>query len=147
VKLRDIETSPAITCAPDAHITQVARIMREKRVGSVLVVDGSAKVVGIVTDRDLVERVLASEREPSTEVEEVMSRDVVCGHEEDDALRAADQMATRVCRRLPVLATDGRLTGVVSLDDLVLAFANPMQQLARAIGHEIVPVPLLLGLV
>jgi CBS domain-containing protein len=146
VKLRDIETSPAITCAPDAHISQVARIMREKRVGSVLVVDGS-KVVGIVTDRDLVERVLASEREPATEVEEVMSRDVVCGHEDDDVLRAADQMATRVCRRLPVLAEDGRLTGVVSLDDLVLAFANPMQQLARAIGREILPVPMLLGLV
>ena len=56
-------------------------------------------------------------------------------------------MATRVCRRLPVLASDGRLAGVVSLDDLVLAFTNPMQQLARAIGREILPAPMLLGLV
>ena len=147
VKLRDIETSPAITCDSDAHVNQVARIMRENRVGSVLVVEGTGKVVGIVTDRDLVERVLASEMDASTRVEEVMSRDVECAREDDDVLRAADQMMTRGCRRLPVLAHDGGVAGVVSLDDLVIAFANPMQQLARAVGREILPVPILLGLV
>lgn len=145
--MRDIETSPAITCEPDAHVSHVAGMLRENRVGSVLVVDETGAVVGIVTDRDLVERVIASEREPSTRVKEVMSRDVVCAREDDDVLRAADQMATRVCRRLPVLAHDGRVAGVVSLDDLVLAFANPMEQLARAIGREILPAPMLLGLV
>jgi signal-transduction protein with cAMP-binding, CBS, and nucleotidyltransferase domain len=146
MRVRDIETSPAITCEPGAHVSQVARMMREKRVGSVFVVDEIGVVVGVVTDRDLVERVIAPEREPSTRVEEVMSHDVVCAQEDDDVLRAADQMATRVCRRLPVLASDGRLAGVVSLDDLVLAFANPMEQLARAIGREILPAPMLLGL-
>lgn len=147
MKVRDVETSPAITCGPDAPVSQVARIMSESRVGSVLVVDAIGAVVGVVTDRDLVERVIAPEREPSTRVEEVMSRDVVCAREDDDVLRAADQMAARVCRRLPVLARNGRLAGVISLDDLVLAFANPMEQLARAIGREILPAPMLLGLV
>ena len=67
MRVRDIERSPAITCEPDAQVSQVARMMREQRVGSVFVVDEIGAVVGVVTDRDLVERVIAPEREPPPE--------------------------------------------------------------------------------
>jgi CBS domain-containing protein len=121
-------------------------MMREANVGSVVITNGEV-VVGIVTDRDLVERVLASDGDAATPVANVMTHDVVCAHEDDDILTAANHMATRACRRLPVVDDDGRLRGMVSLDDLVMALARPMNELARAIGIEVLPKPSLVGLI
>ena len=146
MKVGALERSPAVVCSSDAPVAQVARMMREHNVGSVVVVDDEVRVVGIVTDRDLVERVLASDRDATTRTEDVMTHDVVCANEDDDVFTAASQMATRACRRLPVVNADGLLQGVVSLDDLVIAFARPMDQLARAIGLEVLPRPALIGL-
>ena len=146
MKVGALETSPAVTCSADAPVVQVARTMCEQNVGSVVVVDDNARVVGIVTDRDLVERVLAPDRGATTRTADVMTHDVICAHEDDDMFAAANLMATHACRRLPVIDANGCLRGLISSDDLVMAFARPMDQLARAIGLEVLPRPALTGL-
>jgi signal-transduction protein with cAMP-binding, CBS, and nucleotidyltransferase domain len=127
---------PAITCAEDAPAAQVARQLREHGVGCVVVVDESDMVTGIVTERDLVSRVLARDLGPDTKVERIMSRDVISIREDGDLADAAGQMAARECRRLPVVDQQGRVVGVVGFDDIFERAQEVLANLALAVQHE-----------
>ena len=72
-----LATAPAITCQPTTAIAQVARLMPEHEVGSVIVVDGDGRLAGIVTDRDAALRGFARGLDPGAAVSTVMSHDVV----------------------------------------------------------------------
>jgi CBS domain-containing protein len=103
-------------------IAEAARAMRDSRVGSVLVVDG-AMLCGLVTDRDLVVRALASGASPDSPVGEVCSPDLVAVSADDDAEEAGRVMRDNAVRRLPVME-GGRIVGVVSLGDLAIEDAE-----------------------
>jgi len=130
--VREICTTPVVACDPDTGVEEVARLMRDHGVGCVVVLRHGG-LVGIVTDRDLVLRALATGTPVTTPVASVMSRDVGYVYEQDDITVAATVMATRGVRRLPVLSLTGEVTGMVAADDLAVEFADEISRLAFAV--------------
>jgi len=135
--LADSMNSSPVTCPPDASVQQAARMMGQNRVGSVVVVDEAGRPVGIVTDRDLAVRVVGLGRSGDTAVSEVMTAEPVTIAVTGSLADAVRQLATRGCRRLPVVdPTDRRLVGVFSLDDALLETIENAQAIARVVGEE-----------
>ena len=105
----------------DAPLTAAARLMAEKDIGDVIVIEpGTERVAGIVTDRDIAVRAVAEGRNPdTTTVEEIFSRDLVAAAPADSVRRVIDLMEDLKVRRLPVVEAD-RAIGIVSLGDLAV---------------------------
>jgi CBS domain-containing protein len=119
VLIRDVMTESVVTASSSAAVREVAELMRERHVGSVVLVDEAGNAEGIVTDRDLAVSVLADGRDPGDRACDHASAPVVTGTADMDVSAAAELMVAHAIRRLPVL--DGqRLTGIVTLDDLVV---------------------------
>lgn len=121
-KVRDVMTPEPIVLQSGQSIADAARAMRDSGVGSVLVVDG-ATLRGLVTDRDLVVRALASSASPDSPVGDVCSPDLVAVSADDDAEEAGRVMRDNAVRRLPVM-DGGRIVGMVSLGDLAVEHAE-----------------------
>lgn len=118
MKLREMMTTPAIRIHPDESVAVAARTLNHYNIGILPVCGSDGRICGLVTDRDLVTRCLASGKSPSsTTVREVMSSRIVFGQPDMDAAEAAALMSREQVRRLPVLE-NGRLCGVISLGDL-----------------------------
>ena len=112
-------TEEVVTAPSSAAVREVAELMRERHVGSVILLGDGGNAEGIVTDRDLAVSVLADGRDPGDRASDHASAPVVTGTPEMDVSAAAELMVAHAIRRLPVL--DGeRLTGIVTLDDLVV---------------------------
>lgn len=116
--LKDIMTANPVTCTSDATIQDVARLMDERDIGDVIIMDGEA-ISGIVTDRDIVIRGLAKGMDTSTRVVEVCTGDVITLSPQDDVTKAAEVMAKQAIRRLPVVES-GKPVGIVTLGDLAM---------------------------
>jgi len=123
VRLSEIMTSGVVTADAEASALEVAKLMRDHRVGSVVIVDSADKPVAMVTDRDLTLRVFAEGVEPATPALEYASRPLICGDPEMDLDEAAVLMAQHRVRRLPVVR-DEELVGIVSLDDIAVRSGN-----------------------
>ena len=118
MKIREIMTNPAIRITQEEPVSVAARLLARYNVGSLPVCTGEGKLCGVVTDRDLVTRCMASGILPEkTTVGEIMTRGVVTVRPDADTVTAARLMAERQIRRLPVVE-NGRLCGMVSLGDL-----------------------------
>ena len=127
--VRDVMTAPVVGVPEDATLVEAARHMRTSDIGDVLVVQGY-RVQGILTDRDIVIRALAEDRDPTTTtVGEIASRDTVVIEPDQPASEAVRIMRDRALRRLPV-CEDGHLVGVVSLGNLATA-GDPDSALAE----------------
>jgi CBS domain-containing protein len=119
VRCRDIMTASVTTATSQMSLQQVAEMMREGDMGSIPVVDGG-KLVGIVTDRDIVVRAVAEDHAPSdVTVGEICSVDLVTLRPDEPIDRAVQLMREHAVRRLPV-TEDGVAVGVVSLGDLAI---------------------------
>jgi CBS domain-containing protein len=118
VEIREVMTQTVVTCDPASSVQDVAALMRERNVGSVVLVrDGQP--VGVVTDRDLAVSVLADGRSATDHAIDHASAPVVAGEPGMDVEAAAELMVRHRIRRLPIV-DDGRLTGIVTLDDLAV---------------------------
>jgi CBS domain-containing protein len=128
-----------ITTVPRASLADVAKLMRQSHVGSVVVIDppGSRIPAGIVTDRDIVVEAVAADLDPRTlTAGEIMSRNLVTAAEGDDASWSLKVMRDRGIRRLPVIDAAGELTGIVALDDLLESASFALSDVVQAIGTE-----------
>ena len=107
-----------LTIGPAASVLQEAMLMNEHRVGSLVAVE-DGRVVGMFTERDVLQRVVAGRRDPeATRVGEVMTAAVVCCSPETTVDEARGVMRDRRIRHLPVSDADGRLLGLISIGDL-----------------------------
>jgi CBS domain-containing protein len=114
MKVRDIMTRDPSTLSPESTCGEAATIMKQEDCGSVPVLEGG-RLVGIVTDRDIVVRVVAAGKDPkTTAVSEAMSADPITVAPETSVDEAQRVMADRQVRRLPVVE-EGRLVGLVVL--------------------------------
>jgi CBS domain-containing protein len=141
--LSELATRPVVTCALSATVVDAARIMAEVDVGFLVVVDADDRPVGVVTDRDIVVRAVARSRHDATMCD-VMTRHPVCVRDEATVTEAAQLMADRQHRRLAVTDDAGRITGVLSLDDLLRVAGDELGEIARAVRgsrHSHVGVP------
>jgi CBS domain-containing protein len=116
-------TPGVVTATADESVVSVARQMRERRVGSVVIVDAAGSPQAMVTDRDLTVRVLAEGVDPADPVGEHVSRPLICGEPEMGLDEAAALMVQHRVRRLPVVDA-GRLAGIVTLDDIAVRTEN-----------------------
>ncbi|MEZ4416057.1 MAG: CBS domain-containing protein [Gemmatimonadota bacterium] len=108
------------TATAHEPVFDAARRMRDHHVGTLVVVDDDRRPIGIVTDRDLTVRCVAEGCNPAnTHLSDVMTRVVSCVEEDTPIEAALSTMAAAKTRRMVVTGTDGRLEGVLSLDDVI----------------------------
>lgn len=117
MNVRQCMSTDARVCAPGDTIADAARAMRDIDAGF-LPVGENDRLIGMITDRDLAVRALAEGRGPDTPVREVMSAEVLYCFEDEDLDDVAQQMSDLQVRRMPVLNSDKRLVGVISLSDI-----------------------------
>ncbi len=117
MRIREVMTSPVIRIAPDESVEVAARTLAHYNIGALPVCGSDGRVCGVVTDRDIVTRCLASNRTAATPVREIMTGRVLSVGPDMDAALAAHLMGREQIRRLPVVE-NGRLCGMVSLGDL-----------------------------
>jgi CBS domain-containing protein len=140
-KCRDIMTKDLVTCTPETTIVEVAQLMKSEDIGPVLVVDNnnSRTLVGIVTDRDIVVKVVAEQRDVNTtRVGDVMSKKLVTCHADDDVDVAMKRMAQFQLRRIPVVEDNMRLVGIISQADLATRVNEPEKtgEMVKEISEE-----------
>lgn len=118
MKVRDLMTSPAIHISPQETAEVAARTLTHYNIGILPVCGSDGRLCGLVTDRDLVTRCMASGKTPAqTKVREVMTSGITSVTPDTDMSAAAQLMGSRQVRRLPVVE-NGVLQGMVSLGDL-----------------------------
>jgi CBS domain-containing protein len=124
MKIKDIMTNNVVSVKLETPITEVTKIIKDNNVGSVPVCDGQ-RVVGIVTDRDIVLRGIAMDKDINTlKAKDVMTAKVTTVDSNSDVNSASNIMAEKQIRRLPVV--DGNnLVGIVSIGDI--AVRNSLQ--------------------
>jgi CBS domain-containing protein len=119
VRARDIMTSSPASVRPDAGLREIARIMRDENTGIVPVCDASGALLGVVTDRDIVMRTLASEESPlDATARDVMTDDVEAVTPDEDLHDVVHLMGEHQVRRVPVVERGDRLVGIVSMADV-----------------------------
>ncbi len=137
MKVKDIYTRGAVHIPQTCNLQEAAEQMRRQHVGALVVTDGDAGLLGIVTARDMVLRALAAGASPrDTLVGDVMTSGTLGVSEDaglDDAMQA---MSSHGVRRLAVTGADGRVLGMVALDDLIEAQGREIALLTSILGRE-----------
>ena len=123
MQLREIMTAGVITADEGEQVREVARMMRDRGVGSIVICDPEGAPAGMITDRDVTVRVAAGEKPMSAPAGEHASRPLISGSPEMDLEEAAALMVQHRIRRLPVIE-GGRLSGIVTLDDIAVRTGN-----------------------
>jgi CBS domain-containing protein len=123
----DIMTTNPTCCAAGDPVTKAAEVMKNEDVGAVPVIDDATtkKLVGIITDRDIVLNVVAANKNLDMRVEEVMTRNPVTCRPDDAVQHAMDRMSQHQVRRIPVVDGKERIVGIISQADLALRADQP----------------------
>ncbi len=128
-----VEAGEAVqTIAPGATVLEAAERMNDRRIGSLVVVGGDKRAVGIFTERDLLKRVVAKRLDPSaTRVEDVMTSNMIVCTPDTGLDDIRQIMREKRIRHMPVLEPDGALVGMISIGDLNVAEVRVMTETIR----------------
>jgi len=119
-RIHDVMTTNPETLPESTTVREAAEAMRANDIGDVVVVDDNGKLSGILTDRDIVVRVVAEGRDPrATRIGDIASRDLTAVSPDDPVDRAVQLMRDKAIRRLPAV-DKGKPVGIVSIGDLAL---------------------------
>jgi len=139
MQVRDVMTARPECIGPDDTLQQAARKMKDLDVGSVPVCDND-RLVGMLTDRDVVVRCVAECKDPGNcKVRDVMTEGINYCFEDDDVNHAAAQMRDKQIRRLVVLNRDRRLVGIVSLGDMAVESGGDKEVAGRTLEAVSLP--------
>lgn len=140
MRIGEICTREVVYCGREASVLELAQLMRNHHVGDLVVAEtrnGRLEALGIVTDRDLVVKVLAEGvAAEALTAGDLMTRELVTGTEEESVHEAIERMRTEGVRRLPVVGTDGALVGVLSADDVTEFLAEELTGLAHVAPRQ-----------
>jgi len=117
MQVKEVMTHDVLLASPGQTICEAAKMMAECDAGALPVRDND-RLIGVITDRDIVIRAVAENKSPDTPIREVMSQKVLYCYEDEDAEHVAKNMGDNQVRRLPVLSREKRLVGIVSIGDL-----------------------------
>jgi CBS domain-containing protein len=117
-KVREVMTDRPRAVSPDTSLSEVARLMESEDVGALPILDGE-QLTGMITDRDIVVRAIAKEKDPKgMPVRDVATPEVVVVNADEDLDEALKLMASHQVRRLPVVDDDFRLVGMLAQADV-----------------------------
>jgi CBS domain-containing protein len=126
MKCSDVMTKDPKTCAPTDFVQQAAQLMKSEDVGPIPIVGDNGKLEGLITDRDIVLKVVAEGRDPkTTKLSEVMTTDLISCTLDGDIEEMLDLMEDNQVRRMPVVDASGRLVGIVSQADIATRLDEP----------------------
>ena len=135
----EVMTPSPTACQPEHTAIEAAELMRREDCGLVPVISEGGKLIGVLTDRDIVVKVVAEGRDPrNTAVSEVMSTELVTCLPHETIETVMEQMAARQVRRIPIVERDGSLVGIVAQADIATRVAMPQEtgQVVQAISEE-----------
>jgi CBS domain-containing protein len=125
MRVKEIMTFPVVTCSMDCHLNEVTQLMWEHDCGSIPIVDRDGRLTGIVTDRDVC---MAAYTKGAAlrdiPIETAMARHVLVCHIDDSVETAQQLMREGQVRRIPVVDNDGRVAGILSMNDVARAAAQ-----------------------
>jgi CBS domain-containing protein len=134
MQIKDIMSKDVEITTPDTLLHEIARRMCERDCGCILIAEDD-RLVGVITDRDLVIRCVSESHYPNKiKAKEIMSKKVLYCHDTDEILDTALNMTKNKVRRLPVLDKNKRLVGIVSLGDMA-ANSDDYSICGKALGH------------
>ncbi len=131
-----IMNSDVVTCSRDHTVLRAARLMAEKNVGSVVVVDERERPIGMLTDRDVAVSLVARGGSYETPVDELMSHPVFAVGQSTLIFDLLREMSRRKIHRVPVIDQQKRVVGVVSVDDALLLLTTELVNVADVMGHR-----------
>ncbi len=138
--LNSICTLDVACCSPRTTVLEAAHLMRQKHTGDLVVVDDDedkAAPLGIITDRDIVVEVLGNGLDPATTtVGSVIRTPVVIANQGEDTSQALERMRSHGVRRIPVVGEEGRLVGIITVDDLLKRLAADANSLVEIMSRE-----------
>jgi CBS domain-containing protein len=139
VLIREVMTESVVTAPPERTVREIAELMRERNVGSVVLIE-QRRPVGFVTDRDLAVSVIADGRDHGDHAADHASSPVITARPEMEVEEAAELMVRHAVRRL-VIVDDERLTGIVTLDDIASRTGDPelAAQLSLRVTRAVMP--------
>lgn len=139
MQVGDICTRDVVCAASETTVAEAARTMRQYHIGDVVVtrmVNGRRIPLGIVTDRDIVVGVVATDLPPdSLMVGDIMGPELATARADEDVFDAVERMRNKGVRRMPIVDAEGSLVGIVSIDDIIEILAEEMNQLAHLISR------------
>jgi CBS domain-containing protein len=139
VRISEIMTEAVVTAPPESSAREVATLMRDRNVGSVVLVE-SGRPVAMITDRDLALGALAETGDPTAPASRFSTAPVVTGEPDMELDEAAALMISHRIRRLPVMNRD-ELVGIVTLDDIAVRTGNleVAQQMTAEVARAVFP--------
>ncbi|MCW4001618.1 MAG: CBS domain-containing protein [Candidatus Bathyarchaeota archaeon] len=139
LKIENVMVSDVITVKAEATVREAVDIMNKHEIGCLVVVDEEEKPVGVMTERDLLRRVLAKRKDPvRTKVSQVMSKPIITATPHMDLEAAAKLMFEKKIKKLPVVE-DGQLVGLVTLTDMVRVQPQIIKVLKRLVKAKLPP--------
>jgi len=118
LKVEDVMVEGVITIDHDAPVMKAVKLMNENEIGCIIVMR-RGRAVGIITERDLLKRVIAKSKNPKkTKVREIMTKPLIAGQPEMDLEEATKLMFKMKIKKLPVVETQGKLLGLITLTDV-----------------------------
>lgn len=139
MKLGHVCETAVVTTFAETSLADATALMRRAHVGALVVVEdrnGATWPVGILTDRD-VAVALASPNAPNlTRVGDVMSKNLIVASDHDDFFDGLSKMRRFGVRRLPIIALDGRLRGIITLDDVIDVLSAKLREAASVVPRE-----------
>jgi len=136
LKVEDIMVEGVITIDADAPVMKAVKIMNENEIGC-LIVTRKGKAIGIVTERDLLKRVIGKSKNPkTTKIREIMTKPLIAGHPDMDLEEATKLMFKMKIKKLPVVESEGDLRGLITLTD-VARFQPQMIKILKKLSTRV----------
>ena len=137
--VHDLARKDVVTTHRDQSAGNLATVMKEENVGSVIIED-DGRPVGIVTDRDLTLKVLEPRADPrEVTAEEIMTEDPTTVGIDDGVFEVTKTMFEAEVRRIPVVDDEGAIAGIITLDDFLVLFTDELNGLAGVVEAESAP--------
>lgn len=119
MKVKECMCNNVCCVRPETQLKEIAKLMSENHIGCIPVCDNNNCICGVLTDRDIILRTIACEKDPcNTKASEIMTTNVCICKENDDMTNAQSKMAQNQIRRLPVCDENNHVIGILTLGDL-----------------------------
>lgn len=139
LKIRDIMTSPVVIQRMNDTVSEAASTMCAHNIGSLIIVDSKGKPVGIVTERDMLRKIIMTNKNPTViEVDKIMSKPIITGRPNMNLEEAANLMIKKEIKRLPIIES-GKLIGMVTFTDVVGSHPQMVSALEQSLSIDNLP--------